>query len=86
MYSITELLIILLKEFEITEGTYKLYNEYGISIEETISNFLDELNIEYLIEENCIFDSCGYSCGYVSVAIIDENKKLDHIVFEWGKN
>lgn len=58
------------------------YNENGDCLIDAIENAFKDFNGQYSVEDVGSFESCGYDCGIISVAFV-ENGKLHHMNFEW---
>lgn len=60
------------------------YNSEGKSLTEAIEEVFKDSDIQHSIEDIQNFESCGYDCGIVSVAFIEDGK-LYHMNFEWER-
>ena len=58
-------------------------DEYDKYCSDYIENFLKERGVEYQINDSTIEDSIAYSVGIIAISWLDENGKIDMMIYRW---
>lgn len=72
--------------YDETNCFYVPYDENDCSAAEAIEQLLDNdvRVIDLSVDSDTLFDSCGFTTGYISVAWYERVGYLGHMVFQWG--
>lgn len=66
------------------EGNYiRQHDDDEISLEDAVSEMLDEFDIQFSVENMCLFESPGYDTGVVIIAWVDAEGNLDTYPIQW---
>ena len=71
------------ERFQFDEGRVSQHDDNEVSLEDAVSEMLDEFDIQFSVENMWIFESPGYDTGVVVVAWIDKEGKLDTYTSQW---
>jgi hypothetical protein len=58
-------------------------DEYGKYCSDYIENFLKEKGVGYQIDDSTIDDNVSYSTGIIAISWLDENGKVDMMIYQW---